>query len=773
MKKILGILLGISYAAVAQNYYPLHNIPKPANTYTLKESLRTSAGVYTEDGTLLRTLWSNLEKKSGTHRVVWDRLDDEGKPVNDTTTTIKILANKVNYEWKGIIGNTSNTHGGDSIFNNAQVIQGMIQVGEQLYYNCGYNEHDPAFEKFKINNINKNIPVLSRIHYGLEVPYICADEKRIFIGGLDIWNDQKPTMVFAINIADNAQYDFTHGSQYTLASNHKYRSVIGRVQGEESRITGMAVQNNGNYLFIARGKLNSISVYDKNTGRLVNTFTDFINPRELKIIGNQLWCINNKMIEQYTILTNGFLDNRNIFNNTIKEPLAMALNKTGKNIAIADGETNQIKIFNSAGSLIKTLGISGGYRTNPNVLDHKFMLINPAQPEMKTFLCYQDDGKLWVGDTGNYRSLRFNTDYTLDDFIMYQCWIRSMGVDRSNPTRVFANYLEFSVDIEKGNWKLVKNWAGNFKIEQDGEYDRLKWVSTLSNGKTYAFQLATNATQWEVVELADTGLRYTGIKIKRRTPTATLLPNGNIRYFDGELVVKPNQPPLYWKERSLTGFDQNDNPVWGDLEEVANTGILQPSDPIYRETISWNYPPRNDTESNLIISFEGGSAAPDYSSNKYHLGATKKGETGFKWKTAVGTARNYYGPYPEDGRYDMGNGVQYPGGVILVEGKNIFWNYHGEFWKQMQTNIFTHVYDNGLMVGKFGVTGADIFKGKRVWDQTGVPGMAGNNLKGDIISLNGDLYILHGDEGWHGGIHIWKISNLNSIKEFNIPTAKN
>ena len=48
-------------------------------SFTLKSGSLTSAGVYEEDGTLLRTLWSGKSYKAGTHRGSWDGLDDQGK----------------------------------------------------------------------------------------------------------------------------------------------------------------------------------------------------------------------------------------------------------------------------------------------------------------------------------------------------------------------------------------------------------------------------------------------------------------------------------------------------------------------------------------------------------------------------------------------------------------------------------------------------------------------------------------------------------------------
>ncbi|RDC66119.1 PA14 domain-containing protein [Adhaeribacter pallidiroseus] len=96
--------------------------------------------------------------------------------------------------------------------------------------------------------------------------------------------------------------------------------------------------------------------------------------------------------------------------------------------------------------------------------------------------------------------------------------------------------------------------------------------------------------------------------------------------------------------------------------------------------------------------------------------------------------------------------------------KSIIWGYHGEFWKQGQTNKWNHFYDNGLFVGQFGITRWDI-AGK-----VAVKGMAGNSFSPVIVKTSdGAAYLYHNDESEHGGIHRWKINGLNTIREQAIP----
>ena len=65
-------------------------------------------GVYGEDGSLIRTLWSGVKYSTGTYKETWDGKDDMAKTVAEKKLEIKVLSNNVQYEWEGAsIGNTS------------------------------------------------------------------------------------------------------------------------------------------------------------------------------------------------------------------------------------------------------------------------------------------------------------------------------------------------------------------------------------------------------------------------------------------------------------------------------------------------------------------------------------------------------------------------------------------------------------------------------------------------------------------------------------------
>jgi hypothetical protein len=164
------------------------------------------------------------------------------------------------------------------------------------------------------------------------------------------------------------------------------------------------------------------------------------------------------------------------------------------------------------------------------------------------------------------------------------------------------------------------------------------------------------------------------------------------------------------------------------------------------------------------VLFEGGLA------DKYHLAGMRTNspttEVPFLWKAApTWTASSREDPYPTDGKYEIGNEVNGAGNLCHVfGGRNIIWGYNGEFWRGAggQTNKWTHVWDNGLLIHTFGAV-------RRPGDfRKAVAGMAGNSFSSEVIEHNGIHYLYHGDESTHAGIHRWKITGLNTIREQSI-----
>jgi hypothetical protein len=740
-------------------------------SFNLDTASRTSAGVYNSDGVLLRTLWNNIKYNEGMHSSMWDKKDDEGKLVDDSLVVIKVVSNNIRYSWQGIVGNNSDNISGSTKYHNFESISSMAAAGDYMYAACEYNEAMNSQLRFKIDQPNKSLGAGPKKSYGQQTSFVATDGVTAYWAGFDPFSPDKSfSYVFATNIQTEDEKIFATSKYYKSSWNSVYNGIIDQVQDPNSAPTGLAVQKTGNLLFVAHGKLGRIHILNKITGALINKFS-IPGCGQIATDGDgNLWVQTDKKILKFNVNPNGDLLATGLEITNLEQPLAIGISGDSKIIAVCDGGTSQqVKAFSTInGSQMWILGDRGGYANDASVTNNKFFFTT-ASKSKKSFVAFEEDGSFWVGDTENFRSLKFDAGRRYLRSILYMPNSRSCSVDPSDPTRVTSGYLEFQVDYTKklgpnnDSWKLIKNWSYGVSSDKDGEFNRLINTITLKNGRVYSFVQSAIENKKEVVELPSSGnIRYTGILVDQ---TASIYSDGSIRWVDNFTL----NLPTVWMTRTLTGFDANNNPIWALPKTLAISPVATVDDPLFRFTVNWGANTAPVTSSDLLISYEGGSANPDWSSKKWHLGAIKLGSNKWMWKTAKGTSKTYGGDYPTDGSYDLGNGVEYPGGPILVKDQNIFWNYHGEFWKQTQTNKWQHVNDDGLLLGIFGVTGRDIVDGKQVWDQEAVPGMAGNSLTAGITKVGDDYYIYHCDESHHGGVHQWKVSGLNTVKKELIP----
>lgn len=728
--------------------------------FKLDSKAKTSAGVYSKDGTLIRTLWSGVTYNAGAHQFSWDGIDDDGRLAANGGYIVKVLSNNVKYKWEGVIGNTSDSLSGTTVHHAIERMYGMAVNGNNAYFAVGYNEQDGSTFKFNIRSPQKKTMILGK---GLSVKYVATDGINVYWAGND-GNAVNNWMVFGTKVTNDAESGFTNGQPAITKYGRKYKSVIDNINNDKSEISGLAVQKRGRYLFVAHKSLNELHILDKTTGALVQK-QSFDTPLNIAADDNgHVWLIHFKdgkrIAEKFAVEAGGKLNSLNIAPAGLVEPLALAISPDGKTLIVADGgDSQQLKAFDTDNaSSLWTYGVAGGYTTDPNVRNDKFYFNELKGPG--TFIAFQPDGSFWVEDAGNSRAQHFAADRKFIDRIMYLQTSYSSFVDANDPSRLFSDYLEFKVDYSKplaannGSWQLVRNWGHNIPTEYDDKYNRLRAVTTLSNGKTYALLTHRFRTfvNWKLVELPKTGpLRITSTDISM--DNTQLYPDGSLYKVS---TFRIGAPTVFTK-RELLKFTPEGDPVWGPQNTIAQTQAAESTDPGYHgnNTILKS---GEITSSGIITLFDGTTA------NCWHLGGIKIGGDKLLWRTARSTTKEYWGPFPPDGTFDIGNHTNYPGCIAMASGRSIFWGYHGEFWKNSEVNKWTQVYDDGLFVGQFGVAGPEAGKGEAAAE------MAGNCFAASVVKLaNGDTYLYHNDESLHGGVHRWKISGLSTIKEQAIP----
>lgn len=748
-----------------------------AITFSLDTSSHVSVGIFTHDvdSTLIATLFSDSIMPAGSHTAYWRGLNDTLGPIEFPATRYiaKILSNNVQYDWMGTIGNNSDSATGDTKHRGYyRCMSTLAFYGNYGYYGTGYSEGSPSLAKFHISSPGTKIsmPYGPLINTG-DISYVATDGTNVYWFFFDS-NAPNNSAVFGTKVSDDTEVPFSAGSPFNGVSVRNYPYAISITSAANSRPSGLAV--GGNYLFVARAGIDQLKVHDKTTGDLRHTITmDSVRGISTDQSGN-LWAITGAgTVSKYPINVDGTPAAATLTLSGLVDPLSTNVNPGGTVVSVSDGgSSQQVKHFNnSTGASASTLGLAGGFNNGAEVTNSKFNLtdidgVGRGENQRYYFVAYQPDGSYWVNDPGNYRVQKYSAAHSYVRRLQWLGSSLSTAIDPGNINRVFYKFLEFEVDYIAGTWELVKNWS--YKISTavyNTKYDNKP--KTLSNGRTYGLFVKGNTA--EILELgADNQVRFTGIF---KSPGYSMEPDGSLlRYLRGNYGGTSSM-----LRYALTGFDGSGNPTWaGTPTTLFTTPVLTKYDPngfpktassVITSTgkvITYDASAGIINNRNVIIEPKPGA----------HLGSIQTGGTKWNWKTQNSTHLNYRGAYPDAGRFDVGNIVSdFAGGGMSIQGRNVFTSYHGEFWKNAQTSYHHHYLDNGLAVGKYGtdrtVTG---------FGNHSAAGMAGNTQMPHVVmGTDGNLYNVHGDESDHSGLHWWKISRLNTIRQqdvvINYPSA--
>jgi len=78
------------------------------------------------------------------------------------------------------------------------------------------------------------------------------------------------------------------------------------------------------------------------------------------------------------------------------------------------------------------------------------------------------------------------------------------------------------------------------------------------------------------------------------------------------------------------------------------------------------------------------------------------------------------------------------------------------------SNVFSQYWDDGLFISQFGQNNVSPS------NQAGAAGFSSNNTAADMImGPDGNLYVFNTDEAQHSGLHVWKVTGLDTIHEIS------
>jgi len=739
-------------------------------SFNLPQASTTSAGVFnTTTGTLIRTLWNNVQYQQGTNYGVWDGNDENGNAVaTGSSYQIKLIYHNVQYVWEGMIGNTSANQSGGQVHHNFDKIHDMTISGTTGYYAIGYDEAGNPFHTFKVGapQVPSEIrPGFSDVSCNFSL--VTSDASHSYwakgyggMGGTD-------TYVIAMNTSDNSIYNFPQGTNPPTGANQNYiyTSCIDfdATANQANPASGIAVQKSGNALFVSHKNLNLVRVFDKLQGNLLGSFT-VTSPGRLATTANgDVWVISNAttpVVLRYTF-ANGTATLKQTITG-LAQPAGLGVSADDSLLLVADGgSSQQIKAFsNTTGASVWTYGTPGGMAVNgadvtTNTFEFNTQLANYNAFTNEAFIAFQPDNTFWISDGGNARILHFSMSGNTLSYIEQIAYIEASycsTVDVTDATRVFNTFFEYSVNYAlppggtNGSWKMVKNWA--FGLPNDathyyfGYCNGFSNVATLSNGRTYGFLSNTITRGTDLFELPPTGqARFTGYSFKT---VPRIYPDGTLRFNISTTST------LSFYSQPLTGFDAKNNPVWGSPTLLATTA-LAPTDPK-----TWNaYPERTEmTAGGMVVDYDGNLA-----DTGYHLGGIPTGGTAWQWRSSPTTTTAHW--FPSDGHFDVANGVQYAGDYHMAMGRNIICGYHGEFWGGGQASHWMNFLDNGLLVGVFGT-----YENLGAMGPNTINGYAGNAFAPTLVRApNGKVYLYHNDESNHAGTIRWRIDGWDGITE--------
>jgi hypothetical protein len=731
-----------------------------STTYYLSTPSVTSAGVY-QNSRLIRTLWSN-QTKSGTFIVSWNKKNDSNVNVTGAYQ-IKVMANNLTAKWKANIGNTSRDSVGPNKIRALRTPTDGVEVGNALYFSTGFVEgNSPTFKILK-NNIRRMVPVRPSQcgDADAEVLFCATDSVLVYWAGFDSYSRAWPStnktapdtnswadcFIYATRVSNDADYSFSSGTnlKMSLAVCQNYSAIGVSLKDTAATPTGLAVMKNGNYLYLTQLKKGLVKCYNKTTGALIRTIT--LSLGDICIKDSVVYGISGNSVRGYKINPNGTLT-ANSFNVSITSPLNVSCN--GGLILVTISSTQQIRAYNTSGTLQWTYGQTGGYKSSPYVANDKFHFVDYNDLYRKGFTVPCLDGSFWVSDAGNFRQMHYSSSRNYIEKFAYIPMNYNASASQNNPKRVFAGFVEYNPD----STSMTANWGGNLKTGYINYY-RKDILSDIfnSNNRTFAtiYYYPNGAYDDggripEYVELTDTGIRYTGIRIVNNSSRYFInstTPNGD--RFRYEYTQATSGIDTVFK-RAFTGLNGNGNPTWG-TESVFSLVPITANAPIRYCGEKIN--------SNLVF------FSANWSNSGYHLGRVINNK--WAWMTCRSTSTTYTGPMPVSDSFDCGNGVEYAGGRCYNVDSFYTWNYIGEFWKNSQTNVWKLFHKDGLMLLNFGKTGP---QSQAISGTSDAPiEAAGNSFDGQMVKDGNKLKIYYNDESRHGAIGSFEISGLSTVRE--------
>lgn len=802
--------------------------------FTVPANRSTSAVVINAAGTTLKHLWSNRRYAPGTYGSIWDGTNDQGGAVSSGGPfTVLLQYNNVNFNWDGILGDTSPDLFGPYTWGQTTLAlpQDMVSIGANGIAANGYDEGTfeatvfplatPMVNEHPIPPQAIGNPILTKVATDGNLAY--------FLMHVSTAGDYSGVVAFD---AKGNLHNFSSGTLVPSAQQYfRNSSDINNIRSLTVQAcdtvtnptfhTGIAVQRSGNILATAIAGSNVINLHDKGTCAAAGTAITITSPQRMTFdLNGNLWVISgtitgagsaNVLSEVTSVGTS----------NTITTPIAGLLNPvsvsvspvTG-NIFVMDGGTHQ-QIFEynaSTYALVRTLGVAGGYgqgsSCNASVSPYKFWVDYYGRDGGLQMDTETDESFVNVGDNGELEVMDSTTGqmyfYTLQSGnwtyenkrVMFEPFQHTMSLAINDATRIFqgrGSMLEFSRDYSKpmvpgdpdpnqggnGAWTLKNNWwpciqsATGYRASPSIPRSDFVWVSP-TNGNTYMYmQDQSNNASWATLNSngSATVEAITGFYYPWFAPA------GGYYSFSYNSATHT----MFIKSSTVTGYDASTMPVVSAASNIFSfPALYSAGDPI--PNTNTQITPATTTNGVFATLARDANTAYTGTTQAYHVGGFKLNDTAYRWEAMP--EKDIAWP-TGDGDFPSANvtGLSYTGGAIQAVGDYIIAQIGGNYTPASGCQYMLYNSD-GLFIGQFGYMQrfSSTPSGQNSWGANGVtsvglyenksPGFCGDINYFQAGSNGSNIEVFYPDESVFHGLHEWTISNLSSVTEMSCTTTQ-
>lgn len=587
------------------------------------------------------------------------------------------------YSWKGNIGNTGDSSWSTYKFKGLRAPTSVAELNGYLYVTTGFTEGNGPIFKTPINN--------PKIRY--EVGRSPNGYDKMLEG---TWGVSDGTKYYMVGF-DPYGYTANGGTGYTS----KIDCAI------------VAYDINDNLVNFSAGTSFSNSLQDipYSSGIVVTRNDSTQKPKRLAVDNNYLYVYTKDSVKTFNKIT-------------------------GAKVSVtAYTPTSELSSFTRNGVTITMTTTSVTYNgitlataaTSPAITNYNYVPRDFNFHKTQGCVYIGTDGSFWITDPGNGRILHYSNTGVYINQIAYIPMNYSCSVDRNDPTRVFAGYLEYRVTYPNLTWELVNNWSYGLNEKYRpgrGQFENLQScmrnVITV-NGSTYALIDSVMVYEDYTIQypskmlLTNTGLKRSKVYDAFENVWFDLNGNEYIAVCSNELGTR--------------------NTLYKNGVQVEQSPIITDSSASYLDDANFGV-----TSDGYYVVFNNMNNAK----NNYHLEWIKNGVVVAKAARSITGSQSSY-PTTDRFMVDGVGGLPASKAVSICDSIAVFM-YSGEGFQNAQTTKL-HIYKNRQFNRIIGKTYEEAVTASGTSDTP--KEFAGNAFEGDLVKVNGKYYYFFNDE--HGG----------------------